>query len=118
MTEGSRAQPRGPRREPWGAEEIVIEPRRGDRNQAAITHMTSTRLNYIEDQMRHFTDLPREVFFKEDLLRLGLSLNLDSGSPGAYQKKSYFIFSFDRTPIGQMERKENLRAPEEIALVG
>ena len=68
--------------------------------------------------MRRFPDLPPEVFFKEDLLRLGLSLGLAGAAEGGYQKKSYFIFSFDRTPIERMERQENLRAPEEIALRG
>ena len=78
----------------------------------------STRLQTIEDAMRRFPDLPPEVFFKEDLLRLGLSLGAAGSPDGSYQKKSYFIFSFDRTPIEQMERQENLRAPEEIALIG
>lgn len=67
--------------------------------------------------MIRFDDLPREVFFKEDLLRLGISLGA-AATDGKYQKKSYFIFSFDRTPIGQMQERENLRAPEEIALTG
>jgi hypothetical protein len=80
--------------------------------------MPSEHLKGIEDAMRRFPDLPPEVFFKEDLLRLGLSLGLSSSSDGSYQKKSYFIFSFDRTPIGAMARQENLRAPEEIALLG
>lgn len=73
--------------------------------------------------MVRFPDLPPEVFFKEDLLRLGLSLQWpDQSQPeslaDAYQRKSYFIFSFDRTPIKKMAGQENLRAPEEIALVG
>src|SRR2546427_1395000 len=80
--------------------------------------MPSAHLKGLEDAMGRFPDLPPEVFFKEDLLRLGLSLGLAGSTDGAYQKKSYFIFSFDRTPIGEMPRQENLRAPEEIALVG
>ncbi len=68
--------------------------------------------------MRRFADLPREVFFKEDLLRLGIALGSPVQADDSYQKKSYFIFSFDRTPIRQMEQSENLRAPEEIALRG
>ena len=89
--------------------------------------MTSTlpnrRMEYLEQLMAHFADLPPEVFFKEDLLRLGLSLGRlqapDGVSPqDSYQRKSYFIFSFDRTPIEKMAQQENLRAPEEIALVG
>jgi hypothetical protein len=96
-------------------------------------------LSEIETLMSRFGDLPPEVFFKEDILRLGLSLGpldhsansadspLTAGTADAakadaaaagYQKKSYFIFSFDRTPIEQMASQENLRAPEEIALRG
>lgn len=77
-----------------------------------------TRLQIIEDAMWRFSDLPPEVFFKEDLLRMGLALGAACSSDGSYQKKSYFIFSFDRTPIEQMQGQENLRAPEEIALLG
>ncbi len=80
--------------------------------------MPSAHLKALEDAMGRFPDLPPEVFFKEDLLRLGLSLGLAGSNGGSYQKKSYFIFSFDRTPIGEMPRQENLRAPEEIALIG
>lgn len=72
----------------------------------------------IEDHMRRFADLPPEVFFKEELLRHGISLGPLDATDGSYQKKSYFIFSFDRTPIGEMQQQENRRAPEEIALVG
>ena len=60
--------------------------------------MRSDRLQMIEDQMRRFSDLPPEVFFKEELLRHGLSLGPLGAADGSYQKKSYFIFSFDRTP--------------------
>jgi len=80
--------------------------------------MTSRRLTMLEDHMRRFADLPPEVFFKEELLRHGLSLGTLAAPDGSYQKKSYFIFSFDRTPIGQMQQQENRRAPEEIALHG
>ena len=80
--------------------------------------MSSARLQMIEDHMRRFADLPPEVFFKEELLRHGLSLGPLAAPDGSYQKKSYFIFSFDRTPIGQMPQQENRRAPEEIALDG
>src|SRR3990170_1401409 len=76
--------------------------------------MPSARWKMIEDQMRRFADLPPEVFFKEELLRHGLSLGPLAAPDGSYQKKSYFIFSFDRTPIGQMPQQENRRAPESV----
>ncbi|MEE8178279.1 MAG: radical SAM protein, partial [Acidobacteriota bacterium] len=80
--------------------------------------MKTVRLKMLQDAMRRFAGLPPEVFFKEDLLRLGLSLGPSSSPESSYQKKSYFIFSFDRTPIREMQQQENLRAPEEIALMG
>src|SRR3990170_5327629 len=100
--------------------------------------LSGERLKFLERAMERFGDLPPEVFFKEDILRLGLALDWGEGSGGSeavpaqhipavagasadadsYQRKSYFIFSFDRTPIGEMPRQENLRAPEEIALRG
>jgi len=85
--------------------------------------MTTRRIDILDELMGRFADLPPEVFFKEDLLRLGLSLGWSDTPPsampqGSYQRKSYFIFSFDRTPIESMAEHENLRAPEEIALVG
>jgi hypothetical protein len=83
--------------------------------------VTTNRLEYIASKMEEFSDLPPEVFFKEDLLRLGLSLGRafqHGGGQQTYQEKSYFIFSFDRTPITGMSQQENLRAPEEIALTG
>ncbi len=72
----------------------------------------------IEALMTRFADLPREVFLKEELLRHGLSLGALDDAAGSYQKKSYFIFSFDRTPVREMRGEENRRAPEEIALSG
>src|SRR3972149_1946289 len=80
--------------------------------------MSSARWTFLQSCIRQFEDLPPEVFFKEDLLRLGLSLGSVDSSDSSYQKKSYFIFSFDRTPIQEMHQQENLRAPEEIALLG
>lgn len=78
----------------------------------------SARRKMIEDLMARFADLPPEVFLKEELLRHGLSLGSLDAADGSYQKKSYFIFSFDRTPVREMHDEENRRAPEEIALSG
>lgn len=80
--------------------------------------MQNSRWKILEELMPRFGDLPPEVFFKEDLLRLGLSLGWSDSSDGPYQHKSYFIFSFDRAPLSEMPQQEHLRAPEEIALLG
>lgn len=83
------------------------------------TPQTSSRLQEIEELRRRHPSLPPEVFVKEDLLRLGIGFSEDAlrAASGA-KPKSYFIFSFDRRPIASFGQEENLRAPEEIALVG
>ncbi len=78
-----------------------------------------SRVTSIDALAEEYPDVPREAIVKEDLLRLGVALSEDAlrVSSGA-KPKSYFIFSFDRRPISELSREENLRAPEEIALVG
>ena len=66
-----------------------------------------------------FPDLPIEAILKEDLLRQGIAFSDAALRASADTKpKSYFIFSFDRRPIEDMELGESSRAPEEIALSG
>ncbi|MCH2373387.1 MAG: radical SAM protein [Planctomycetes bacterium] len=78
----------------------------------------TNQLSTIEDLLKTYPDLPPEAVFKEDLLRLGLSFSEDAlRIASGFKPKSYFIFSFDLRPIAEMENAENLRAPEEIALV-
>lgn len=80
---------------------------------------TTTRLEEVEQVLISHADLPPEAIFKEDLLRIGVDFSEDAlRVSSGFKPKSYFIFSFDRRPIAGMERDENLRAPEEIALVG
>ncbi len=79
----------------------------------------SRRLDEIEGLIERYSDLPPEVFFKEDMLRRGIAfsrqaLKIASG----FKPKAYFIFSFDLVPIREMQNEENLRAPEEICLTG
>ena len=66
-----------------------------------------------------YSDLPLEALFKEDLLRRGIAFTDAALRWSAHHKtKAYFIFSFDLVPVSDMAQSENLRAPEEIALVG
>jgi hypothetical protein len=66
-----------------------------------------------------YEDLPVEALVKEDLLRQGVAFSGAALRQAERAKsKSYFIFSFDRIPISEMQRDEHQRAPEEIALEG
>ncbi len=84
-----------------------------------MTMNTLARLQAVDEVISSHPDVPPEAIFKEDLLRIGVDFSEDAlRISSGFKPKSYFIFSFDRRPIEGMERSENLRAPEEIALVG
>jgi hypothetical protein len=79
----------------------------------------ATRLAEVDELIGRYPDVPPEAVFKEDILRVGLGFSEEAlRASSGFKPKSYFIFSFDRLPIAGMERQENLRAPEEIALIG
>ncbi len=76
-------------------------------------------LALVESLAEKYPDIPLEVIFKEDLLRRGVawsSASLEVAS--RFKRKAYFIFSFDMVPISQMGQDENIKAPEEMRLVG
>ncbi|MDH5716936.1 MAG: radical SAM protein [Spirochaetia bacterium] len=65
-----------------------------------------------------FSDIPLEAYFKQDLLRQGIAFDKNAFVSESYKKKDYFIFSFDRIPLSEMNQNENLKAPEEIRFSG
>jgi hypothetical protein len=78
---------------------------------------TGTARQEIERLQALLPDLPPEVFYKEDLLRTGLSFSEDAlRVASGFKPKAYFIFSFDLVPISEMKQQENIRVPEEILL--
>ncbi|MEQ8764668.1 MAG: radical SAM protein [Planctomycetota bacterium] len=78
-----------------------------------------SRTAEIEAALSAHPTLPPEAIFKEDLLRGGVAFSEDAlRIASGFKPKSYFIFSFDLTPIEDMQHGENLRAPEEICLIG
>lgn len=73
----------------------------------------------VQEMIERHPDLPAEAVFKEDLLRTGISFSEDAlHVASGFKPKAYFIFSFDLVPIAEMQRRENLRVPEEICLRG
>ena len=73
----------------------------------------------LQSALERYGDLPAEAIIKQDVLREGLSFSEDSlRIATGYKPKDYFIFSFDLIPIAEMEKSENLRAPEEIKIFG
>jgi hypothetical protein len=77
------------------------------------------RTRLVESLMERFPHIPREAVLKEDLLRTGIAFDesaLSDNLDGAVKPKSYFIFSFDQTPLAQLGEAARRRPPEELAL--
>ena len=73
----------------------------------------------VERVAEEFDDLPVEVVFKEDMLRLGMAFTASAlRVAGEYARKSYFIFSFDHKPLAELDGLSKTRAPEEIRISG
>src|SRR5437868_14715797 len=71
--------------------------------------------------MERFSRIPPEAVLKEDLLRTGIAFAdsaLSDNLDGEVKPKSYFIFSFDQTPLAELGEAALRRPPEEIALTG
>lgn len=100
---------------------VMTSTRRNDGASTAPTHtdLHESRLAELAHLEDEFADLPPEVLLKEDLLRIGIAFDDEALRYCQDSKtKSYFIFSFDMVPITDMDRGENLRAPEEIRFSG
>ncbi|CAK0780488.1 Radical SAM protein [Gammaproteobacteria bacterium] len=73
----------------------------------------------LEEYFQRYPDTPREVILKSDLLRYGqwftdAALLAASGS----LIKSYRLFSYDLVPMKELGRKESIRVPEHLILLG
>ncbi len=73
----------------------------------------------VQKVRQEFSDIPAEAVYKEDMLRLGVAFEPEAfQAVGDYARKSYFIFSFDRAPLSQLDEISKARAPEEIRFFG
>ncbi len=83
--------------------------------------MTPSHVHWdtVHAAAREFEDIPMEAVFKEDMLRQGIWFDDQVLAPDSdYARKSYFIFSFDRTPLNEMDGAQRVQAPEEIRITG
>jgi hypothetical protein len=81
----------------------------------------TSRAALVDSLAERFPAVPREAVLKEDLLRTGIAFADDALSDnldGAVKPKSYFIFSFDQSPLAELGEAARRRPPEEIALTG
>ncbi len=77
------------------------------------------RTTAIEDLLKHYGDVPREVVIKQDLLSFGQSFTekaLEAASKA--EVKSYRLFSYDLVPMASMQRNEFRRIPEHFVIKG
>ena len=82
--------------------------------EAAISEVTSSRtLDQLENYFSGYSDLPREIILKHDLLRVGHWFT-DAALELASQAlvKSYRLFSYDLMAMKDMKRKEHRKIPE------
>ncbi len=75
--------------------------------------------NQLESYFARYTDVPREVILKQDLLRIGHWFT-DAALELATQAlvKSYRLFSYDLMPMKEMKRKEHRKIPEWFMIRG
>ncbi|MFQ5851679.1 MAG: radical SAM protein [Candidatus Binatia bacterium] len=73
----------------------------------------------LESYFASFSDVPREVILKQDLLRVGHWFS-DAALELATQSlvKSYRLFSYDLMPMRDMKRKEHRKIPEWFTIRG
>src|SRR5207249_6267541 len=86
----------------------------------AISETTISRtLGELENYLSSYSDLPREIILKHDLLRVGhwftdAALELASDA----LVKSYRLFSYDLMPMKDMQRKEHRKITEWFMMRG
>jgi len=73
----------------------------------------------LDKYFERYSDVPKEVIIKEDILRLGLHITDAALEECAkFTTKSYYLFSYDQTDVDDMKRQEFLKAPEEFKFKG
>jgi hypothetical protein len=80
-----------------------------------------SRRELVDSLIERVPAVPPEAVLKEDLLRTGIAFDesaLSDNLDGTVKPKSYFIFSFDQTPLAELGEAAKRRPPEELALSG
>ncbi|MBI3059859.1 MAG: radical SAM protein, partial [Deltaproteobacteria bacterium] len=87
--------------------------------QAAEPMESPGGVSRIESYFAEYSDVPREVILKQDLLRVGHWFT-DAALERAAQSlvKSYRLFSYDLMPMTEMKRKEHRKIPEWFTIRG
>ncbi|MDP6561231.1 MAG: hypothetical protein QF619_14120, partial [Candidatus Binatia bacterium] len=80
---------------------------------------SAAALGRLESTFAKYSDVPREVILKQDLLRVGHWFT-DAALEAASQSlvKSYRLFSYDLMPMTEMKRKEHRKIPEWFTIRG
>lgn len=77
------------------------------------------RSKELEAFFERYPDVPREVIVKEDALRFGIRFSqaaLERASEG--RRRSYYIFSYDKTESEELKHGEGHKAPDEFRVEG
>ncbi len=78
-----------------------------------------SKTDELEGYFKKYPDVNPECIIKADLITQGLSFTEAAlqAAKGA-QSKGYYLFSFDRSAVKDMSKKEHVRAPEDIRIKG
>ena len=81
--------------------------------ETTIEETNARKLDELENYFHTYSDLPREIILKHDLLRVGHWFT-DAALELASQAlvKSYRLFSYDLMAMKDMKRKEHRKTPE------
>jgi len=81
--------------------------------------MKNEQSNSVASYFKKYPDVPKEVILHEDINRQGLSFTEASlQAAEGCREKVYFQFSWDRAPIEGMQKRENVRVPNDIRFRG
>jgi hypothetical protein len=81
--------------------------------------MEDEKKNNVAAYFEKYPDVPKEVILKEDIMRLGLRFTEEAlKAAEGFREKVYFQFAWDRAPAEGMEKRENLRVPNDIRFSG
>ncbi|MBI3091001.1 MAG: radical SAM protein [Candidatus Tectomicrobia bacterium] len=84
-----------------------------------VQEQLTPRQEELEQCFERYPDVPREVIVKEDVLRMGVRFSPSAlAQTDQTRPRTYYIFSYDRTRLDDMQHDESKVAPEEARIAG
>lgn len=79
--------------------------------------MKKSYIDWLEQYFSKYSDVPKEVIIKEDLLRQGINFTRRStGDSMDFRYKTYHLFTYDKTLRSDLGKEDTFTVPEDIRL--